>query len=130
MPKQPFCQSSVKAARHKLVEGIGTVADLVLFPPVHLAKGHIIAIGKKNRVISVAIFTTLRPDYSALHFAFEHLVVSVWPSQDQRTAKFRQPRLQIAALLEEYMNFVHCHVEVSTSLGFCPIGSINPWGTV
>ena len=44
------------------------MADFVLLPAVHFAECHVIAIGLKDRVIAMPLFTPHRPDDLPGHF--------------------------------------------------------------
>ena len=80
----------------------------------------------KNRIVSMSLVATHRPNDPAFDHTFEHGVLPIRPSQRQSTAKSCCPRLRLFACDKHVMSPSHCHGEVTTSLCFGPIGCINP----
>src|SRR6056300_1450036 len=63
---------------------------IVFFPAVHFPECDVISIGLENGIIPVPLVTPHRPDHLARHHAFEHVIMSIWPRQNQGASKLRQ----------------------------------------
>ena len=59
------------------------MANLVLFPTIHLAERYVIAIRLENRIIAMPLFTPHRPNNLPSHHARKNLVMPIGPCEYQ-----------------------------------------------
>src|SRR4051794_4621835 len=108
--------------RDQLAEGVGAVADAVLFGRVHLAERDVAADRLEHRIVAEAPVAARRPDEAAVDPAFEPFAMAVRPAQSERTDEMGVAARLGAELLQLILHPAHRETEIAAALHLARAG--------